>query len=87
MYYEYLISTKQIDKAERFNEATKDFKTELRDNFDKWYMCPLTIGGMMVSTAQAESNGNGISIRHPYIKSIRKNDINPKDCTLSKILS
>ena len=66
---------------------TEDFKTELRDNFEEWYMCPLTIGGMMVSTAQAESNGNGISIRHPYIKSIRKNDINPKDCTLSKILS
>jgi len=50
-------------------------------------MCPLTIGGMMVSTAQAENDGTGISIRHPYIKSIRKNDINPKDCTLSKILS
>ena len=66
---------------------TEDFKTELRDNFEEWYMCPMTIGGMMVSTAQAESNGNGISIRHPYIKSIRKNDINPKDCTLSKILS
>ena len=66
---------------------TEDFKTELRDNFDEWYMCPLTIGGMMVSTAQAESNGAGISIRHPYIKSIRKNDIDPKDCTLDKILS
>lgn len=66
---------------------TEDFKTELRDNFDEWYMCPLTIGGMMVSTAQAESNGTGISIRHPYIKSIRKNDIDPKDCTLAKILS
>ena len=66
---------------------TEDFKTELRDNFDEWYMCPLTIGGMMVSTAQAESDGSGISIRHPYIKSIRKNDIDPKDCTLSKILS
>ena len=60
---------------------------QFRDNFDEWYMCPLTIGGMMVSTAQAESDGTGISIRHPYIKSIRKNDIDPKDCTLSKILS
>lgn len=66
---------------------TEDFKTELRDNFDEWNMCPLTIGGMMVSTAQAESDGTGISIRHPYIKSIRKNDIDPKDCTLAKILS
>jgi len=66
---------------------TEDFKIELRDNFDEWYMCPLTIGGMMVSTAQAEKDGTGISIRHPYIKSIRKNDIDPKDCTLAKILS
>ena len=66
---------------------TEELKTSLRDNFDEWYMCPLTIGGMMVSTAQAESDGTGISIRHPYIKSIRKNDIDPKDCTLSKILS
>lgn len=66
---------------------TEDFKTELRDNFDEWNMCPLTIGGMMVSTAQAENDGTGISIRHPYIKSIRKNDISPKDCTLAKILS
>ena len=66
---------------------TEELKTELRDNFDEWYMCPLTIGGMMVSTAQANDSGIGISIRHPYIKSIRKNDINPEDCTLEKILS
>ena len=66
---------------------TEELKTELRDNFDEWYMCPLTIGGMMVSTAQANDNGIGISIRHPYIKSIRKNDLNPEDCTLEKILS
>lgn len=62
---------------------TENFKQELKDDFDSWYMCPLTIGGMMVSTAQTD----GISIRHPYIKSIRKNDIDPKDCTLEKILS
>lgn len=66
---------------------TEELKTELRDNFDEWYMCPLTIGGMMVSTAQANDSGIGISIRHPYIKSIRKNDLNPEDCTLEKILS
>lgn len=66
---------------------TEEFKTELRDNFDEWYMCPVTIGGMMVSTAQANEDGIGISIRHPYIKSIRKNDIDPMDCTLNKILS
>lgn len=66
---------------------TEDFKTKLRDSFEEWNMCPLTIGGMMVSTAQAENDGTGISIRHPYIKSIRKNDIDVKDCTLAKILS
>lgn len=60
---------------------TEDFKTKLRDNYNEWHMCPLSIGGMMISTA------NGISIRHPYIKSIRKEDINPEDCTLEKILN
>lgn len=66
---------------------TDEFKIELRDNFDNWYLCPLTIGGMMVSTAGANSDGVGISIRHPYLKAIRKNDLNPSDCTLSKILA
>lgn len=66
---------------------TEDFKNELRDNYEEWYMCPLTIGGMMISTAQANTDGTGISIRHPYIKSIRKNDLNVSDCTLDKILS
>ena len=66
---------------------TEEFKTELRDNYSEWHMCPVTIGGMMVSTAQADANGIGISIRHPYIKSIRKNDIDANDCTLEKILS
>ena len=65
---------------------TEDLKTELRDNFDEWYHCPLTIGGMMISEANASENGVGISIRHPYIKNIRKNDLDESDCTLSKIL-
>ena len=60
---------------------TEEFKTELRDNFDKYYLCPITIGGMALSEA------NGLSIRHPYIKSIRLNDLDPKDCTLDKIIS
>ncbi len=60
---------------------TEEFKTELRDNFNDWYMCPITIGGMMLSEAQ------GLSVRHPYLKSIRREDIDPKDCTLKKILS
>ena len=66
---------------------TEDFKTNLRDNFEEWKMCPVTIGGMMVSTAQANEQGIGISIRHPYLKSIRKEDISVSDCTLEKILS
>lgn len=60
---------------------TEEFKTALRDNFSQWYMCPVTIGGMMLSEAQ------GLSVRHPYLKSIRKEDLDPKDCTLQKILA
>lgn len=60
---------------------TEELKQALRDNFEDWYLCPLTIGGMMLSEA------SGLSVRHPYIKSIRKGDIDPQDCTLAKILS
>lgn len=61
---------------------TEEFKTELRDNFSKYDHCPVTIGGM------ALSDSNGLSVRHPYLKSIRLNDLNIKtDCTLSKIIS
>lgn len=66
---------------------TDQMKQELASNFEEWKMCPLTIGGMMVSTAQADENGIGISIRHPYIKSIRKGDLNIEDCTLEKIIN
>lgn len=60
---------------------TDDFKEQLKNNFNEWYLCPVTIGGM------ALSNANGLSIRHPYLKSIRKGDISPDDCTLSKIIN
>ena len=60
---------------------TDDFKAELRDNFKKYDHCPVTIGGM------ALSDSNGLSVRHPYLKSIRLGDLNPQDCTLSKILN
>lgn len=80
-------NNKQIVKLCKVAGLTEEFKTELRDNYNEWEYCCVTIGGMMVSTAQADSDGTGISIRHPYIKAIRKNDINPEDCTLSKILS
>lgn len=64
---------------------TEEFKTELRDNPKRWIGCPVTIGGMMVSSAKADSNGNGISIRHPLLKKIRENDLSKEDCTLAKI--
>lgn len=67
---------------------TDEFRTSLRDNFySRWCMCPVSIGGMMISTAKAHNDGIGISVRHPYLRAIRENDINPDDCTLEKILS
>ena len=64
---------------------TEEFKTDLRDHPDRWIGCPVTIGGMMVSSAKADSEGNGISIRHPLLKRIREGDITKEDCTLAKI--
>ena len=64
---------------------TEDFKTSLRDDPNRWIGCPVTIGGMMVSSAKADSEGNGISIRHPLLKRIRENDLTKEDCTLAKI--
>ena len=64
---------------------TEEFKTSLRDNPNRWIGCPVTIGGMMVSSAKADSEGNGISIRHPLLKRIREGDLTKEDCTLAKI--
>ena len=64
---------------------TEEFKTSLRDDPDRWIGCPVTIGGMMVSSAKADSEGNGISIRHPLLKRIREGDLLKEDCTLAKI--
>ena len=64
---------------------TEEFKTELRDNPNRWIGCPVSISGMMVSSARADSEGNGISIRHPLLKRIREGDITRADCTLAKI--
>lgn len=66
---------------------TDEFKEQLRDNPEEWRLCPITIGGMMISEARANANGEGISIRHPILRSIRKDDLNPSDCTLAKIYS
>lgn len=59
---------------------TEELKTELRDNFNNWYLCPVSLSGM------ALSDSNGLSIRHPRLVSIRRDDISPEDCTLEKIL-
>ena len=59
---------------------TEEFKMELRDHFDDWKYCPVTIGGM------ALSESNGLSVRHPHLISIRRDDIDINDCTLTKIL-
>ncbi len=60
---------------------TDELKARLRDDFDSLYLCPVSIGGMMISNTDS-----GLSIRHPYLHSIRENDIRPEDCTLNKIL-
>lgn len=65
---------------------TEDFKSSLRDDPQRWIGCPVSISGMMVSSAKADAEGNGISIRHPLLKRIRENDISKEDCTLAKIL-
>lgn len=60
---------------------TDEMRDDIRDNFESnWKMRCLAIGGMMVSETE-----NGISIRHPYIRCLR-DDINPSDCLLSKII-
>lgn len=66
---------------------TEEFKTMLRDDTKRWIGCPVTIGGMMVSSAKADSEGNGISIRHPLLKRIREGDLLKEDCTLAKIFN
>lgn len=66
---------------------TEEMKEDLKANFEEnWHYCPVTIGGMAISDAHSQENGIGISIRHPYLKSIRRDDIDIKDCTLTKIL-
>ena len=72
----------------KISNLTDEMKASLRDYFkSKWYMCPVSIGGMMVSEAhKVDETGLGISVRHPYLKSVRAGDINPEDCTLEKIL-
>jgi hypothetical protein len=61
---------------------TDEMKADLKENFkEKYYLAPATIGGMAISLS------DGVSVRHPYLISIRENSISPDDCTLEKILS
>ena len=76
--------THKIVPIYKVSGLTEDFKKELRDNFTEWNMCPVTISGMMLSTASSD----GIpSVRHPRLESIRKGDISIEDCTLAKIFN
>ena len=64
---------------------TDNFRQDLKLHLNDWIGVPVSISGMMVSEAKASENGEGISIRHPLLKRIRNEDIDPKDCTLAKI--
>ena len=66
---------------------TDTFREDLKLNLKDWINVPVSISGMMVSEAKANSNGEGISVRHPLLKRIRNEDIDPKDCTLAKIFN
>jgi len=66
---------------------TDHFREDLKRFPQDWIGVPCSISGMMVSEAKANSNGEGISVRHPLLKRIRKDDIDPKDCTLAKIFN
>lgn len=63
----------------------EDFKQELKDNFEKYYLTPVSLSGMMISVDAKTGRSSGYSIRHPKLISIRT-DINPEDCTLEKII-
>lgn len=66
---------------------TDTFREDLKLNLKDWIGVPVSISGMMVSEAKANSDGEGISVRHPLLKRIRNEDIDPKDCTLAKIFN
>ena len=66
---------------------TDHFREDLKRFPQDWIGVPCSISGMMVSEAKANSDGEGISVRHPLLKRIRKDDIDPKDCTLAKIFN
>ena len=61
---------------------TDEFRTQLRDNYDEWHMCPVKITGMQVS----QNKDGEWSIRHPKLVTVRDTDMNVNDCTLEKII-
>lgn len=69
----------------RCSGLTEEFKKSLKEEFSKWYMCPVKITGMMINQG-TKTGSDTIAIRHPKLISIRDKDIDVKDCTLSKIL-
>ena len=72
---------KEIYHLVDISGITEELKDELRDNFSEYYMKPIKISGMSISMTDDYS----ISIRHPKLICLR-DDIDVKDCTLSKIL-
>ena len=81
IYVSVYDNNQQLVQLCKVANLTDDFKESLKDNFQEWYLCPVTIGGMAISEA------TGLSVRHPYLKSIRKGDLDPLDCTLNKIFN
>lgn len=81
IYVSVYDNSQQLIQLCKVANLTDDFKESLKNNFNEWYLCPVTIGGMAISEA------TGLSIRHPYLKSIRKGDLDPADCTLNKIIN
>lgn len=78
--YDKYGNVKQICKV---SNLTDEMKEDICSNYaSNWLNKCVTIGGMLISTAKGDTN---ISIRHPYIKSIR-DDLDKKDCLLSKII-
>lgn len=64
------------------SNLTDELSYDLKENFNKYYMRPCRIQGMMISHNQ---NDDTISVRHPKFLSFR-DDISAKDCTLDKII-
>lgn len=63
------------------SNLTEELMENLKNNFEYYNHRPVKVGGMSIST---DKNGM-FSIRHPRLLEVR-DDIDIKDCTLSKVL-